>query len=75
MDRHIRWNNNNFVYNILNVNGRCICTPALTGFGGLIRNNVGYYLTGFSGFLLTSTDILQAVKTTLFTLYVFDDVP
>jgi len=59
MERYIRWNNHNFDCNILNVDGSCLGSPAKVGFGGLIRNNAGYYLTGFSRFLLTSTDILE----------------
>jgi ribonuclease HI len=60
MDRHIRWNNNNFDGNILNVDGSCIGNPTRAGFRGLIRNSAGCYITGFSGFLPASTDILQA---------------
>jgi len=60
MERYVRWNNRNFDCNILNVDGSSLGSPARAGFGGLIRNNAGYYLTGFSGFLPTSTDILEA---------------
>jgi len=58
--RHIRWNNSNFNCAILNVDGSCIGTPARTGYGGLIRNSAGFYLSGFSGFLPPSADILEA---------------
>lgn len=34
------------------------CLPIRAGFGGLDRNSAGFYLSGFSGFVLTSTDIL-----------------
>jgi len=60
LERYIRWNNNNFDCNILNVDGSCLGTPTRAGFGGLIRNSAGYYFTGFSGFIPSSSDILQA---------------
>jgi len=53
--RHIRWNKYNFDCTILNVDGSCIGS----GFGGLIRNSAGFYLAGFTGFLPSSSDILQ----------------
>jgi len=45
---------------ILNVDGSCLGTPQHAGFGGLIRNSVGHYLSGFSGFISNSEDILLA---------------
>jgi len=66
LDRYIRWNNNNFDGNILNVDGSCIGTPSRAGFGGLIRNNSGYYIAGFSGYRPTSSDILQAELTAIY---------
>jgi len=66
MDRYIQWNNNNFDCNILNVDGSCIGTPARAGFGGLIRNNDGYCVTGFSGFIPDSADILLAELTAIY---------
>ncbi|XP_024630845.2 uncharacterized protein [Medicago truncatula] len=66
MDRYIRWNNNNLNSNILNVDGSCIGTPARAGFGGLIRNSAGYYITGFSGFIPASADILLAELTAIY---------
>lgn len=60
LERHIRWNNNNFEGDILNVDGSCIGTPSRAGFGGLIRNTSGYYLAGFSGYLPASSEVLQA---------------
>lgn len=44
IERHVRWNNNNFHCSILNVDGSCIGNPIRAGFGGLIRNNVGFFL-------------------------------
>ena len=66
LERHIRWNNDNFECSILNVDGSCIGTPVRAGFGGLIRNNAGYYLTGFSGFLPASSDMLHAELTAIY---------
>ena len=63
--RNVRWNNSNFDCAILNVDGSCIGTPTRAGFGGLIRNSAGFYLIGFSGFLPSSTDILQAELTAI----------
>ncbi|KEH41998.1 hypothetical protein MTR_1g059640 [Medicago truncatula] len=38
----------------------CLGTPQRVGFGGLIRNYVGRYLSGFSSFISNSEDILLA---------------
>jgi len=65
-DRHVRWNNNNFNCAILNIDGSCIGSPIRAGFSGLIRNSAGFYMSGFSGFLPTSSDILQAELTAIF---------
>jgi ribonuclease HI len=35
-------------------------SPARAGFGGLIRNNAGLFISGFSGYLPNSNCILQA---------------
>ncbi|MCI35860.1 RNA-directed DNA polymerase (Reverse transcriptase), partial [Trifolium medium] len=59
-DRFIKWNNNNFSCTILNVDRSCLGSPARAGFGGIIRNTFGYYLTGFSGYIQGSSDILYA---------------
>lgn len=67
LERYIRWNNHNFDCNILNVDGSCLGTPIRAGFGGLIRNSDGYYLTCFSGFIPSSSDILQAELTAIHT--------
>ncbi|XP_024634865.1 uncharacterized protein [Medicago truncatula] len=64
--RHIRWNNNNFDCAILNVDGSCIGSPTRTSFGGLFRNNAGFYLLGFSGSLPSSADILEAKLSAIF---------
>ncbi|GAU28886.1 hypothetical protein TSUD_293380 [Trifolium subterraneum] len=63
---HIKWNNNNFPGVILNVDGSCLGSPVRAGFGGVIRNESGFYLSGFSGFIQGSSDILLAE---LFAIY------
>lgn len=64
-DRWIRWNNCNHRCHILNVDGSCLGTPIRAGYGGLIRNSDGFFLTGFSGFLHDSTCILLVELTTI----------
>jgi len=68
LERHIRWNinNNNNDCAVFNVDGSCIGNPTRAGFSGIIRNSVGFYLEGFSGFLPSSSDTLQAELTTVF---------
>lgn len=65
-DRYVKWNNSNFNCTILNVDGSCIGSPIRAGFGGLIRNSVGFYLSGFLGFLPSSSDILLAELTAIY---------
>lgn len=60
VDRFIKWNNGNHYCAILNVDGSCMGTPVRAGFGGVIRNNVGFYLLDFSGYIQDSSDILSA---------------
>jgi len=56
----IKWNHNNHSNVILNLNGSCLGSPARVGFGGLLRNHVGFYLSGSPGFIQNSADILRA---------------
>lgn len=56
-DCMVRWNSNNHGCHILNVDGSCIGTPTQAGFGGVIQNSACFYLSGFSGFIPTSTNI------------------
>lgn len=65
VDRFIRWNNDNYSCVILNVDGSCMGTPVRAGFGRTIRNSVGYYLSGFSGCIDVSFDILSFVLSTM----------
>jgi len=64
--RLVRWNNDNHVCSILNVDGSCNGVPVRTGFGGVIRNYSGNFVYGFSGFINNPNDILFAELTTLF---------
>jgi ribonuclease HI len=64
--RLVRWNNDDHVYSILNVNGRCIGDPIRTDFGGVIRNHSGSNLSGFLGFINSPNDILFEELTTLY---------
>jgi len=66
IERHVKWNNNNFDCTILNVDGSCIGNLIRAGFGGLICNSAGFFLARFSDFLPYSTNILQAELTTIF---------
>ncbi|GAU33795.1 hypothetical protein TSUD_221330 [Trifolium subterraneum] len=60
VSRLIKWNNDNFSCVILNVDGSCLGSPARAGYGGIIRNDSGFYLSGFSSFIRESFDILLA---------------
>jgi ribonuclease HI len=60
LDRMVKWNQDNHQCHILNVDGSCMGSPVRAGFGGVLRNNAGLYLSGFSGFIPDSTDILLA---------------
>ena len=65
-ERFTKWNDNNHSSVILNVDGSCLGSPSRAGYGGLLRNHDGYYLSGFSGYIHNSFDILYAE---LFTIY------
>lgn len=60
LDRLVRWNNNDYNCLVLNVDGSYLGTPTRAGYEGIIRNSAGFYITGFSGYLAASTDILFA---------------
>ena len=64
-DLMVRWNNNDFNCIILNVDGSCLGDPIRAGYGGILRNSVGFYLLGFSGFITSTTDILFAELTAI----------
>jgi len=59
-DRFVKWNNNNLSGIILNVDGSCLGSPVSAGYGGVLRNDAGFYLSGFSGYIQGSSDILHA---------------
>jgi len=50
---------------VLNVDGSCLGVPPRAGFGGIIRNSAGFYLSGFHSFISTSTDILLVELTAI----------
>jgi hypothetical protein len=64
-ERFTKWNGNNHNV-ILNVDGSCLGSSPRACYGGLLRNNAGYYLTGLSGYIHNSSDILYAE---LFSIY------
>ncbi|XP_024636165.1 uncharacterized protein [Medicago truncatula] len=66
LDRYIRWNNNNHHCTILNVDGSCNGAPIQTGFGGTLRTHAGRFISGFSGRIHHSKDILFAELTALY---------
>jgi ribonuclease HI len=61
----LMWNNNNFNCAVLNVDGSCLGTPIRAGYVGIIRNSAGFFLTGFSGFIASTSDILMAELTAI----------
>ncbi|XP_024630789.1 uncharacterized protein [Medicago truncatula] len=61
----VRWNNNDTNCIILNVDGSCLGEPIRAGFGGVIRNSAGFYFSGFSGLIASTTDILLAELTAI----------
>ncbi|XP_024642131.1 uncharacterized protein [Medicago truncatula] len=65
-DRFVKWNGRNHKGSIINVDGSCIGTPSRAGYGGVIRNNASLFISGFSGFIPHSTDILLAELTAIY---------
>jgi len=66
LDRLVKWNCNNHQGSILNVDGSYLGSPTRAGFGDVLRNSAGFYLSGFSGFIPNSTGILLAELTTIY---------
>jgi len=64
-DRMVRWNSGNFSCFVLNVDESCLGTLTRAGYGGIIRNSAGLYLSGFSGYIAATTDILFADLTAI----------
>jgi len=60
VDRFVKWNCDNHMGTILNVDESCNGIPIWTGFGGIFRNNEGFFLSTFSGMISHSDDILLA---------------
>jgi len=58
--RLIKWNNNNFTSVILNADFSCLGSPIRAGYGGILWNSARFYLSGFSGYIRNSSDILHA---------------
>lgn len=50
-DCYIMCNCLNQPYVVLNVDGSYLGTPQRTGFGGLLRNSAGFYVSDFFGFI------------------------
>jgi len=60
INKYTKWNTNNISGAILNMDGNCHKTPTRTGFGGVLRNDPGLFIVGFSSFIPDSCDILLA---------------
>lgn len=59
-DNLVKWNNNNHSCVILNVDVSCLGSPTRAGYGGVLRNYASFYLSGFSGYIQNSANILFA---------------
>jgi len=66
VDRYVKWNCDNHMGTILNVDGSCNGTPIRTGFGGIFRNNGGLSLFAFSCMISHYEDILLAELTKIY---------
>jgi len=66
VERFIRWNNDNYSCTIINVDGSFLGNPVRAGFGGIMWNHAWFYLSGFSGYINDSSDIMYVE---LFTIY------
>ena len=65
-DRFVKLNCQNRFGSILNVDDICLGTPICAGSGGVICNSHGFYLSGFSGHISSSNDILLAELTAIY---------
>jgi len=65
-ERLVKWNCQNHFGAILNVDGSCLGSPIRAGFGGIIRNSHGFYLSGFSGHISISNDSHLAELTAIY---------
>lgn len=57
----VKWNQNNHLCRILNVDGSCIGFPTRAGFGGVIWKNVGYYLSGNHNMVMCSGNYIDSL--------------
>jgi hypothetical protein len=64
-ERFVKWNCNNHMGSILNIDGRCLGTPIRAGFSGVIRYNHGFYLSRFTGCIINSNDIFLVELTAI----------
>ncbi|CAJ2646606.1 unnamed protein product [Trifolium pratense] len=58
--RTTKWNCLDFTGFVLNTDGSCSGTPIRCGFGCIIRNSDGRFISGASGHITGSSDILLA---------------
>ncbi|XP_024630761.2 uncharacterized protein [Medicago truncatula] len=61
----VHWNNLDSNCIVLNVDGSCLGEPIRAGFGGVIPNSAGFYISEFSGFIASTTGILFAELTAI----------
>jgi len=54
MNLSIKWNKDNHS-SILNIDGSCLDSPIRTGYGSVLRNKIGFYLSRFSGYNIPLT--------------------
>jgi len=59
-DRFVKRNHDNHSDVILNVDGSCLGSRIRAGYGGILRNDSGFFLSRFSGYIHNSSDILYA---------------
>jgi len=64
-ERMVCWNSSNYNCFVLNVDGSCLGTPIRAGFGRIIRNSASLFISGFSSYLATTSDILFTELTTI----------
>jgi len=58
IDCHIKWNNNDHICVILDVDGSCLGFVVRADFGGIFRNSADFFLSAFSNHITGYFDIL-----------------